>query len=878
MLQGVWSDLNLAPAIDALAFRHWKLMFSNRAINPAAAAGDALVDEVTVLANAEETNFTAPVITAANMTVDATSGLGAIVNFTATALDDVDGAVPVTFTPASGTALPIGVSTITCRAVDAAQNVGTATFTVTVNANGFTPQPPPVPAGISATPGFGFVTLNWAAVPYSSSYTIYRAASSGGTFALVASGLTAPTFTDAGLVNGTPLFYKVTAVNPAGESGLSAEIPATPIPGTAGKANNTVNLDDVGSWAALTVPGPSDIALWDQTVTDANTTTIGNGVAFSGIRITNPIGDVAINAGTGGNLTLGSQGIDMSGATSDLALGAGVVLAANQTWAVGGATLTSTGALSGTGKITKTGTGMFVLSGTSSAFSGGIAVNAGTLRASGSNSVWGTGTVTLGAAGGSDPATLDFGITSSITVSNPLNIASGSGTRSIRSNMANTAGQTFSGPISGTGDLYFAAGVVTLSGSSASTFTGNLFVTGGRLRLASGSSFNTATILSVGSGASVDLNASGSSWNFAGFSDISGSGGTITNAGGTRTMNLKGGGNYAFSGNIQSNIKLVVNLTGTGSQTLSGTNCSYGGTTTVTAGTSIVNGALTSRRRSHRRHRRKTRRKRHARREHHHQRHPPTRRRPWHADFYRHAGVFRHRQTRMGTRRQLHRRRGSCQCGGGHDHFRRDDPARFQPARQRGRFQQSVLVGRANLAGPDGHQPERDFCARQFRPNDINARPASGYGTFSLQQPVAGTSLVWTPRPIIEQWRFTWFNTNASTGTAADDADPNKDGETNFLEFATGQNPNAATTTPGSLVKNGANLEFTYTRNKAAMTRWRHLHCGIQRHTRGRKLEQLRLSQAMVPGSDRWPGPDLKAIVPPGSGPKRFVRLRITKS
>ena len=134
--------------------------------------------------------------------------------------------------------------------------------------------------------------------------------------------------------------------------------------------------------------------------------------------------------------------------------------------------------------------------------------------------------------------------------------------------MGNTAGHTLTGAITGSNDLTFAAGVVTYSGASASTFTGNIFVTGGKLRLANGSTFNNATILSIGSAGTVDLNAAGSSWNFAGLNDISGAGGTLTNAGGTRTINLRGGGNYAFSGNVQGNVKLVVNLSGTGSRPL----------------------------------------------------------------------------------------------------------------------------------------------------------------------------------------------------------------------------------------------------------------------------------------------------------------------
>jgi hypothetical protein len=72
-----------------------------------------------------------------------TSGTTAVVTWTdPTATDDEGTASPVTCTPGSGTAFPIGTTTVTCRSTDAAGNVGTATFTVTVT--GTAVQPPKV--------------------------------------------------------------------------------------------------------------------------------------------------------------------------------------------------------------------------------------------------------------------------------------------------------------------------------------------------------------------------------------------------------------------------------------------------------------------------------------------------------------------------------------------------------------------------------------------------------------------------------------------------------------------------------------------------------------------------------------------------------------
>jgi hypothetical protein len=41
----------------------------------------------------------------------------------------------------------------------------------------------------------------------------------------------------------------------------------------------------------------------------------------------------------------------------------------------------------------------------------------------------------------------------------------------------------------------------------------------------------------------------------------------------------------------------------------------------------------------------------------------------------------------------------------------------------------------------------------------------------------------------LESWRMQYFNTSENTGPAADDADPDHDGLTNFTEYAFGLSP-----------------------------------------------------------------------------------------
>jgi len=74
-----------------------------------------------------------PVITVpAPITAEATGPSGAVVVYTAFAIDNFDGPVPVVCTPASGSTFPLGTTLVSCTAHDAAGNIGTNAFTVTV--------------------------------------------------------------------------------------------------------------------------------------------------------------------------------------------------------------------------------------------------------------------------------------------------------------------------------------------------------------------------------------------------------------------------------------------------------------------------------------------------------------------------------------------------------------------------------------------------------------------------------------------------------------------------------------------------------------------------------------------------------------------------
>jgi hypothetical protein len=96
-------------------------------------ATDSHGNSVTGNFNVTVQDTTPPVLALpGNITVQATGPAGAVVNFAATASDIVDGPVPVTCTPSSGSTFPIGATTVNCSATDAHGNSASGSFIVVV--------------------------------------------------------------------------------------------------------------------------------------------------------------------------------------------------------------------------------------------------------------------------------------------------------------------------------------------------------------------------------------------------------------------------------------------------------------------------------------------------------------------------------------------------------------------------------------------------------------------------------------------------------------------------------------------------------------------------------------------------------------------------
>ncbi len=88
---------------------------------------------------------------------------------------------------------------------------------------------PPVPSGLGATTSYTTATLSWASSTQADSYNVKRGLSASGPFTTVGTGLSAASYTDAGLTPATNYFYAVSAVGGSLESANSTAIAATTV-------------------------------------------------------------------------------------------------------------------------------------------------------------------------------------------------------------------------------------------------------------------------------------------------------------------------------------------------------------------------------------------------------------------------------------------------------------------------------------------------------------------------------------------------------------------------------------------------------------------------------------------------------------------------
>lgn len=400
--------------------------------------------------------------------------------------------------------------------------------------------------------------------------------------------------------------------------GLAAQSQAAEIQ----KANNATALNATGSWVGGVVPGASDIALFDSTLTASRTPSLGGNVSFAGIKVTNVGTAQSIFSTTGATMTLGSSGIDMSAAGANLSISAIMDLTASQTWSVAsGRSLAVSGASTGAGTITLSGAGTYSL-GVNSTLSSGTLVS-GALGVGAVNLEDGIHLASTTNRTVANAMNLNGNISVDMTSTNILNLIGGmnigSGSRSITIN--NTGGSAtapslaFGGGVGSTYSQITGSGVLTFKNGNASE-TPMVSV-----RLGSGSA-NDYTVISadvtIGSGVSLITTTSNTltassdvTVNTGGILNLSNNGGTSasqtigslsgggtvvnsTSSNGTAVLTIDGGSSVSrttFSGTVQNGATGFVSVVKSGSttQVFSGAN-NYTGATTVNGGTLLIDG------------------------------------------------------------------------------------------------------------------------------------------------------------------------------------------------------------------------------------------------------------------------------------------------
>ena len=139
-------------------------------------------------------------------------------------------------------------------------------------------QPPATPGNLTATASNTAVALTWSAANGAAGYIIRRSTTSGGPYTNIEDSVSATSYLDSGLVNGTTYYYVVAATNANGVSSNSVEVSAMPMmkftgtligsPGSWSNLGNTITnvfdgntntfydaVNGTGDWAGLDLGG-----------------------------------------------------------------------------------------------------------------------------------------------------------------------------------------------------------------------------------------------------------------------------------------------------------------------------------------------------------------------------------------------------------------------------------------------------------------------------------------------------------------------------------------------------------------------------------------------------------------------------------------------
>lgn len=124
-----------------------------------------------------------------------------------------------------------------------------------------------------------------------------------------------------------------------------------------------------------------------------------------------------------------------------------------------------------------------------------------------------------------------------------------------------------------------------------------------------------------------------------------------------------------------------------------------------------------------------------------------------------------------------------------------------------------------------------------------------------------------------QTWQATNFGSSTNTGEFAEDADKDKDGVPNLIEYACGTNPNLNTPCPLSTNRSGSTLEYIYTKNKSATD----VSYSVEWSDNFTTWSTSSITQTLVPGSDNGVTQQIKISVPSNPNGRRFLRLKVSR-
>ena len=151
-------------------------------------------------------------------------------------------------------------------------------------------------------------------------------------------------------------------------------------------------------------------------------------------------------------------------------------------------------------------------------------------------------------------------------------------------------------------------------------------------------------------------------------------------------------------------------------------------------------------------------------------------------------------------------------------------------------------------------------------------RPPGTYSAATNPTSFSGTGSLVVP-DLFNAWTTSKFPGQTSVAIVGANADPDRDGVANLLEFAIGSDPNLPGQAPGSLGRSGQTLEFTYSRSVAALNNGTQFEVEWSDTLAAAPWSRSGVTQAVH--SDDGIHQTIKASIPAGISGRRFVRLKV---